>query len=164
MTEIILGIHSNVAGDDADYTAGHAWLTLTRNGGTTHYGLWPDAHPRTVDNGDASDIRVGLEAGQGSAASRYYRLSPAQADSFNAATRANVQWFYTHNCSSWASDVVSEIIDEDVDADDLLGVETPRELGRNIQRLEQGDPTSISAPKRLEHNPATSLLTRQNSR
>lgn len=159
MSEIILGIHSNVAGDSNDLTSGHAWLTITRSGSTTFYGLWPDAHPRTVDNGDASDIRIGLEASANAVASRYYRLSDAQARYFNTLVRANVHWFYTHNCSSWASDIVWEVVGEDVDADDWMGIETPRELCRNIQALEINDPTTINTPKRLSRNPATSTLT-----
>ena len=64
MITFIMGIHSNVAGDGAALSAGHAWVTITQKGKTTFYGLWPDAHPRTVDNGDASDIRIGLEVGR----------------------------------------------------------------------------------------------------
>lgn len=164
MSQIILGIHSNVAGSDAGFTAGHAWLTLTQGGKTTYYGLWPDAHPRTVDNGDASDIRIGLEASAKAVASRYYKLSDAQAKRFNSLVKSNVHWFYTHNCSSWASDVVREVVGQDVDADDWFGVETPRELGRNILLLEGKDPTSIFAPKRVNRNPASSILTSSSSK
>ena len=157
MAGMILGIHSNVAGDEHGFTAGHAWLTITEKGKTIFYGLWPDAHPNTVDNGDDSDIRVGMEAGDKAAASRYYKLSDAQADHFNALMTANVAWRYTNNCSSWASEIVWAVVREDVDADDYLGIETPRELGRNILLLEQKDPTSIHAPKALRKNPASSL-------
>ena len=83
MENMILGIHSNIAGDDNDYTGGHAWLTITEKGKTTFYGLWPDAHPSVVDNGDDSDIRVGLEASAKAVASRYYKLSEAQAIHFH---------------------------------------------------------------------------------
>lgn len=156
-TGAILGIHSNVV--DGDFTGGHAWLTVTRAGKTVHYGLWPDSHPRTRDNGDASDIRIGLEAGSTAKASRYYTLSAAQAARFDTLVKANVHWFYTHNCSSWASDMVAAIVREDVDADDWMGFETPRELGRNIQRLEARNPTSVSTPKPLRREPATSIAT-----
>lgn len=152
----ILGVHSNVV--DGEYTGGHAWLTITRQGKTVHYGLWPDSHPLTQDNGDASDIRVGLEAGSKAKASRYYSLSAAQDARFKSLIDANVHWFYTHNCSSWASDMVRAIVREDVDADDWLGFETPRELGRNILRLEARQPTSVSAPKPLREEPATSIV------
>lgn len=43
------------------FTGGHAWISVTKNGTVTVYGLWPDEHPRTLDNGDGTDIRVGLE-------------------------------------------------------------------------------------------------------
>lgn len=152
----ILGIHSNVTG--GDLTGGHAWLTITRNGRTTYYGLWPDAHPRTVDNGDGSDIRTNLERRSEAAASRYYRLTEAMARRFDAQVGANVHWFYTNNCSSWASEVVLTVVGEDVDADDAFGFESPRELGQSIQALEARDPTSPATPRRLEDEPATSIV------
>ena len=167
MSGMILGIHSNVAGDTHEYTAGHAWLTITENGTTTFYGLWPDAHNLVIENrmnnGDGSDIRVGLEASQKALASRYYKLSDAQARQFKALMKANVAWRYTNTCASWASEVVYEVVGEDVDSDDYLGFETPRELGRNILLLERTDPTSIYAAKTLERNPASSLATRASS-
>lgn len=161
MGNMVLGIHSNVAGDDNGFTAGHAWLTITESGKTTEYGLWPDAHPNVVDNGNGSDIRVGLEAADTPAASRYYRLSDAQSKHFNALMRANVAWRYTNNCSSWASEIVHAVIGEDVDADDWGGIETPRELGRNILLLESKQPTSLNSPKPLRQNPASSWSTRR---
>lgn len=155
---MILGIHSNVAGENQDYTAGHAWLTITHDGKTTCYGLWPDAHPSVTDNGDKSDIRVGMEASQKAVASRYYRLSDAQAKHFNKLMSANVAWRYTNTCASWASEIVEEVIGEDVDADDYGGFETPRELGRNILLLEKKQPTSLSSPKPLKQNPVTGFM------
>lgn len=154
---IVLGIHSKVV--DGGFTGGHAWLSVTEGGKTTYYGLWPDAHPRTPDNGDATDIRIGMERNSKAKASRYYSLSPAQAQRFRAQTKSNVQWFYTNNCSSWASEVVLEVTGEDVDADDWLGIETPRELGQNILKLEERDPTSLMTPKKLRNDPATSIAT-----
>lgn len=159
MGDMILGIHSNVAGDDAGFTAGHAWLSITDGGGTTLYGLWPDAHPRTIDNGEKSDIRIGMEVGDKAAASRYYKLSDAQAKHFNALMKSNVEWRYTNNCSSWASEIVDAVIGEDVDADDYFGIETPRELGRNILELEKKDPTSRLNPKKVTKNPASTMAT-----
>lgn len=161
MGNMVLGIHSNVAGDANNYTTGHAWLTITHDGVTTHYGLWPDAHPNVVANGDASDIRVGMEASAKAAASRYYRLSDAQARHFNALMKANVTWRYTNTCASWAGEIVEEVVGENVDADDWAGFETPRELGKSILELEAKQPTSIISPKPLKQNPASSLMKRK---
>lgn len=160
MSNAILGIHSNVAGDARDYTSGHAWLTITVNGKTTFYGLWPDAHPSVVDNGKQSDIRIGMEASAKAAASRYYRLSDAQQKHFFALMKSNVEWRYTNTCASWATEVVEELLGEDVDADDWAGFETPRELGKSIRELEAKQPTTMFAPKPLKHNPASSLMKR----
>jgi hypothetical protein len=161
MGNMILGIHSNVAGDTNDYIDGHAWLTITHDGRTTAYGLWPDAHPSVVNNGFGSDIRVGMEASAKSAASRYYRLSAAQAKHFNVLMTANVAWRYTNTCASWASEVVNEVVGEDVDADDWAGFETPRELGKSILKLESKQPTNLGSPKPLKQNPASSLMKRK---
>lgn len=157
-SNMILGVHSNVAGSKNDFTAGHAWLTITHNGATTFYGLWPDSHPNVVDNGDKSDIRIGMEASDKAVASRYYRLTDAQAKNFNALMQSNVTWRYTQTCASWASDVVADVIGEDVDADDNLGFETPRELGESILLLESKSPTTISSPRPVPNNPATSTF------
>lgn len=160
MSNSILGIHSNIAGDEKSFTAGHAWLTITVSGRTVSYGLWPDAHPNVNNNGNLSDIRTGMEASAKAVASRYYRLSDAQQKHFFALMKANVEWRYTNTCASWASDVVKEILREDVDADDWGGFETPRELGKNIKELEAKQPTTIFAPKPLRQNPASSLMKR----
>lgn len=156
MGNAVLGIHSNVAGDEHPLASGHAWLTIKVDAATSFYGLWPDAHPDTIDNGKGSDIRQGLEAGSPVAASRYYRLSEAQYNHFLALLKSNAAWRYTNNCSSWASQTVLSIIKEDVDADDLMGLETPRELGRNILILEGSDPTSAISPKPVACTPRSS--------
>ncbi|WP_259365771.1 MULTISPECIES: hypothetical protein [unclassified Pseudoalteromonas] len=39
MEKTILGIHSNIAGDNEGFTGGHAWISVTRSGTTTVYGL-----------------------------------------------------------------------------------------------------------------------------
>lgn len=144
---VILGIHSNVLGS-ANFSGGHAWITVTTNGLTKYYGLWPDGHPVTVNNGPGMDIRVGMEKNSKPKASRYYKLSDDQVKMLNSLLAKNVTWGYTHNCSSWAHDIIWKVVHEDVDADDWLWfTETPRELGKNIIVLEAKNPTSLLNPK-----------------
>jgi len=147
MTETILGIHSNVK--SGNKSGGHAWITVTTRGKTSHYGLWPDDHPDVVDNGDGTDIREGMESFDRPAASRYYKLTDTQIAELNGYLGHNITWKLTNNCSSWASYVVLKVVGEDVDADDnwALGMETPRELGRNIALLEAKSPTAYMLPK-----------------
>jgi hypothetical protein len=154
MSDVILGIHSNVPASAA-FTGGHAWISITEGGKTTTYGLWPDDHPRTPNNGPGWDIRVGMEPAVSPVANRYYKLSPTQALHVKRLIARNVSWNYTHNCSSWATDVVHAVIKEDVDADDWVGVETPRELSRNILLLEKKNPTALTKPKPVVRNPST---------
>lgn len=154
--DVILGVHSNVRKGQIDpetgqaygFDAGHAWISVTRDGKTTHCGLWPDGHPSVVDNGDGSDIRSGMEAGDTPAASRYYRLTPEQATRLDNLLKANETWGYTHNCSSWARDTVESVTGVRLNADDpgALWTETPRQLGDSIHRLEEKDRTSPESP------------------
>lgn len=147
---VVLGAHSNV-GAGAAVDDGHAWTTVrifSSSGSTVQsYGLWPDDHPRTVDNGAGWDIRVGMEP-MSTSHNRYYLLTPSQKNTLNTELAANVTWAFTHNCSSWASDTIYSVTGEDVDADDewLLGVETPREFGQSIDALEANEPTSSGSP------------------
>lgn len=152
--KVILGIHSYVDentqrnGNFAQrLTDGHAWLTVTRNGQTEYYGLWPDNHPtRNLDNGAGSDIRVGLESGITPTASRYYQLDAAQVKLLDAALKENVSWRYTNTCASWASETTQQVTGRHVDADDVLGVETPRELVQSLRALEARQATSLQHP------------------
>jgi hypothetical protein len=154
--EVILGVHSNVrkgqidpeTGQPYGFDAGHAWISVTRDGKTTRYGLWPDGHPSVDDNGDGSDIRTGMEDGDTPAASRYFRLTPEQASRLDGLLRANETWGYTHNCSSWARDTVEAVTGVRLNADDpgVLWTETPRQLGDSIHRLEEKDRTGPTSP------------------
>lgn len=152
--EVVLGIHSYVDENTQRHgnftqrlTDGHAWLTVTRNGKTEYYGLWPDNHPvRDLDNGPGSDIRVGLENGVTPTASRYYQLDAEQVKRLDAALKENITWRYTNTCASWASETTQQTTGQDVDADDFLGVETPRELVESIRALEAEQATSLQHP------------------
>lgn len=149
LSNYVVGIHSNVA-PTAGFTDGHAWLTITTKVGkgrvVQSYGLWPDAHPNTPDNGKGTDVRIGMEPAKG-LANRYYALTQLQYTQLIKLINTTEHWFYTNNCSSWSSEVLRRVFRTEVDADDWLGVETPRELTRNIQILERRDPTSAEAPK-----------------
>lgn len=149
ITNYVLGIHSNVA-PSAGFTDGHAWVSITTKVGKGRFvktfGLWPDGHPKTEDNGDKTDVRVNMEPARG-VANRYYALTQLQYMKLKKVINTTEHWFYTNNCSSWSSQVVREVFRSEVDADDWLGIETPRELSRNIQILEIKDPTSVENPK-----------------
>lgn len=141
-----LGIHSNVGPSDG-FTSGHAWLSYTDDAGnTTNHGLWPDDHPYVPDNGPASDIREGMEDGSSPAHSRFYELDPLQKKRWIDYLNNKATWSYTNTCAAWASDGVKSVVGEDVDADDWLGFETPRELSQSIIELERRLPTSPTSP------------------
>ena len=159
--KIILGVHSNVSADGSGldgYVDGHAWLTITINGKTQAYGLWPDEHPRVTDNGDKSDIRIGMEIGAKADASRYYELTSEEYAKFQEKLQENVKWTYTNTCASWASETASEITGEIIDANDYGGFETPREMGKSIRELEDKQKSSLSHPITIENRQLSSFL------
>lgn len=157
---IVLGIHSTVGaetqGSFNQLVDGHAWISVTRNGQTQYYGLWPDEHPRVQDNGPGSDIRTGMEAGAPATASRYFELTPEQSATLQRELGRNVDWTYTNTCASWASDVTFRVTGQRVDATELGPVETPRALINGINRLEQQRDTTPQNPLRPSEVPARS--------
>ncbi|RYG88430.1 MAG: hypothetical protein EON59_04470 [Alphaproteobacteria bacterium] len=148
--KVVLGIHSRVGPDPGNSAArfmdGHAWLSLTANGKTEYYGLWPDGHPLVEDNGSKSDIRTGLEEKIRPTASRYYELSPQQLQKFQVELKENVTWTPTTTCAGWASDTVKDVTGHRIDATEFLLIQTPRELIDEIQKLEKAQPTNQHAP------------------
>ncbi len=151
-TKTILGIHSNVKASD-DYKSGHAWISVSTSGYSKTYGLWPDAHPRTKNNGLGSDVRVGMEPIKG-LNNRYYQLTVKQEKLLTDYLARKAYWRYTNTCASWSSEIIYYVTREDVDADDWFGFETPRELSRNIRILEAKTPTSLISPKVIKVNQA----------
>jgi hypothetical protein len=159
---VVLGIHSNVdpntQGSFNQLIDGHAWISVTRDGRTEVYGLWPDDHPSgRFDNGAGSDIRRGVERGAPAAANRYYELTPEQVARLDARLQENVTWGYGNTCASWASDTVGRVTGQTVSGSELLGLtDTPRELIRSIRELERARRTSPDNPITPAEVPARS--------
>lgn len=116
-----LGIHSSEPANNCknDCTNwGHAWVSLTEDGKTTYYGLWPDKHDevkkRGLANGNGSDIRTGIESGFGENV-RFYLITQAQKTRFLEFLKRNLTYtWYSYNCASFASDIVFETVGERV--------------------------------------------------
>ncbi|MBN7138807.1 hypothetical protein A7A76_06735 [Lysobacter enzymogenes] len=147
----VLGIHTNAGpgpnGEPAGLTDGHAWISVTRDGKTEVYGLWPNGHPRFANENPhpESNIRKGIEVGRGfePTASRYIELSPEQEKKLDAALKEKVTWGYTNTCASWASDVTEKVTGQRISASELLGATgTPRQLYESINELEKKQPTA----------------------
>lgn len=142
----ILSIHSNVREDgpeDLGLVSGHAWLSLS-NCATGNliatYGLWPDEHPAIqkagLANGEGSDVRVNFAGDRKNQTLRHYFCSLCISDEqkaiFDAEVAETLNWGYFDNCASFASDVFEEVTGKDIDADDVAGIDTPREVGESI--------------------------------
>ena len=159
LPKIILGVHSNVP-SSAGFTDGHAWLTVSRDGVITNYGLWPDDHPRIVAmkeaDPDKSDVRIGMEAGEVGISNRYYQLTAQQVTVLEQKLKEYAGWHYTNTCASWASETATTVTGETLDANDTLGFETPRQLSKSIDALEAKNKTTQGAPKVLANPKASS--------
>lgn len=144
----VLGIHSNVD-PDAGFTDGHAWISVTDYSSgspvTVTYGLWPDEHPLTVDNGAGTDVRVGMESASG-AHNRYYLLAPSEVTALNSHIAIVADWTYLNTCANWAEDAVQAAVDETVDSSDMVLFGTPRAISESIEDLETDHPTSPDMP------------------
>lgn len=150
--KVTLGIHSNVdPAGPTSLTDGHAWISVNRDGVVSTYGLWPDDHPMIrgmgLSNDGGSDIRRNLEAGQPASASRYYALTPEQAQNLERELKGSVHWGYTNTCASWAGDVSRRVTGERLDTSEVLGItDTPRQLSESIREKEKLQPTAPATP------------------
>ncbi|MDP6716705.1 MAG: hypothetical protein QF368_19045 [SAR202 cluster bacterium] len=162
----ILVIHSNVAEGvgDPGLTAGHAWLTLhsATSGEMIHsYGLWPDTHPDIVAaglaNGDASDVRTDF-VGDAHLGTYYHAVSITAEEmaTLEASLAEDWDWVITCTCASLASEVFYEVTGVDIDADEFLGFETPREIGEHIIEANGGTATPTGTPPSAPDDDGTS--------
>ena len=146
--DVLLGVHSNVAGDVYGYTDGHAWITAETKDNIFYFGLWPDGHPRVADKREeCSDVRIGMEMGGGSKVSRYYALTAGQVLRLNAILNRPQGWAYTNTCAAWVVQVMNKVLGMNISAIDYAFFSTPRELGFQLQRLEKNSPTTRMAPR-----------------
>ncbi len=149
--KVVLGIHSKIdpatQGSLDQFVDGHAWITVTRGSQTQYYGLWPDGHPLTDDNGPGTDIRRGMETRFTPSASRYYELSPEQERQLDRELAENVTWSYTNTCASWATATTAKVTGQRLDAGELMLTDTPRELIESIRTAERLHPTSPAHPQ-----------------
>lgn len=143
-----LGVHSNVAGDQADYTAGHSWVTVETTSKVYFFGLWPDGHPRVTDKREeCSDVRVGMEVGARAVVSHYYGLSSGQLERLNRYINRPEAWGYLNTCAAWVAQLVREVIGTRLSAVDYFAFSTPRELGKELFLLEKKFPTTRRSPR-----------------
>ena len=148
----VLGAHSNV-GDGASFLSGHAWISVSdfsqNPASVATFGLWPDDHPLIIqdglNNGDGTDVRVGREPAYG-LHNRYFFLNPTEKQSLVNYINTVFHWTYWYTCASFAEGSVMAATGEDVDADDYLGFETPREFGSSISQIEATEPTDRLNP------------------
>ncbi|MBU1819991.1 MAG: hypothetical protein KKG00_00580 [Bacteroidetes bacterium] len=147
-----LGIHSSEPANDCknDCTNyGHAWVSLTDNGKTTYYGLWPDWHPevtkRGLANGKGSDIRTGIESGFGEQ-TRYYLLDNTQKESFEIFLQRNLTYNpLLYNCTSFVGDIVYASVGERIKFK-KYGLPLPCALSTSIVALNTSNPTINYTP------------------
>ncbi len=147
----VLAIHSNTH-VNSGISEGHAWISYVDNNNIGHtYGLWPDWNSAVPDNGEGSDVRTDIELKSVHLYNRYYELNSEQTRKLEGfiSTHATYGKLMTYTCASWASEAISKSVGEDVRADDILSFETPRQVSKSINALEEMQSTSILKPVRL---------------
>lgn len=104
----------------------------------TTYGLWPDTI--APNNGDATDIRTAYIFDDVSRYKYFYcePISDAQKTVLDGLVAADVEWTCSNSCASFSSETFYIVTKTDVDADDFLGIETPREISESIVALNGG--------------------------
>jgi RHS repeat-associated protein len=146
----ILGIHSS-AKPSGGFASGHAWVSVydtdTKNIET--YGLWPDDHTFFDGNGPASDVWRNRERDSKREQQRFYELTPEQEIKLVNYLNKHAVWDYENNCSDWASDLVGEVVGEEVSPMESWGYGTARTLSKSIKKLEKKNSTSHLDPEIL---------------
>lgn len=159
---VVLGIHTNAEPNSNAWsvdTEGHAWISVTRNGTTQAYGLWPNEHPRfaTEAHHPETNIRKGIENRFPATESRYYELDQKQAAELDKALGEKVTWGYVNNCSNWATKTTERVTGEHIHARDNYGIRTPGDLANGIQALEKTQPTAVNQPTHHVAEPSSSF-------
>jgi hypothetical protein len=72
---------------------------------------------------------------------RYKKLTTEQEMRLTKFIEKPDHWRYSHTCADWASQGFRCVTGEDIDADDIFGIETPRKTSESIMRAEENDPT-----------------------
>lgn len=144
--DVTLGIHSNVA-DRSSHASGHAWVSVSTPAKTYYLGLWPDGHPRAVDNrGGCTDARMGIETGVQPTVSRYYRLTANQNWKLAGYINRPEVWKYTHTSAGWANQLIFEVLGIRLIPIQSVAFASAGELGKEIQKLEQQNSTTRLTP------------------
>ncbi|MDA8708595.1 hypothetical protein N9M10_04400 [Hellea sp.] len=158
---VILGIHATkIRGkfshpNGPSVTQGHAWITVTKNNFTQSYSVWPDYEPKVNDNGwKGSDLRKEIEVDPRYSnsfrirQSRYFQLNMMQQNKLNVILQKYVFHRPTHNCASWVAEVARKVTSENVRADEKFHryIESPRQMGAYIQKMETKTPSSLKNP------------------
>ena len=148
--DMFLCIYSMVADDvgSPDYFDGHAALMLvdtsTSPATKTTYGVWPDYKFEEGNEYAPFDNHVRKNYPEDNWDEYKYPyiycqpIDQSQLDVLNDELDGWWYWIGTTTCASFASEVFYEVTGIDVDADDYVGFETPRELGKSIRELNGG--------------------------
>ena len=160
-----LCIMSNCAGKHgASFAQGHAMLYYYETDSTdskinsSTYGLWPDTHPDIIkaglNNPTNSDVRINFHRDNpgGYKYCHCREIDDAMECKLKCVLKQNHSWRLTNNCASFASETFEEVTGIDIDADDLFGFETPREVGDSILRANGGSSSNVDAIPRAPNN------------
>lgn len=75
-----------------------------------------------------------------------HAISEEEEKKLKKLVRKPTKWTLTNTCASFASETFEEVTGIDIDADEILGFETPREIGEHIIEANHGTNTPIPMP------------------
>ncbi len=132
-----IGIHSNAKiGSKASFDDGHSWISI-KNLKTSEYhtyGLWTDKSRASGMVGSNEGVLEDAEIKRNykSIHSEYQVITKKEFEKFEKYKNKKDSWWPTHTCADWASDGYKIATGINIDADDWLGLETPREISESI--------------------------------
>lgn len=160
----IMAIHTDVAeGEEGDtgLVAGHSWITLhnEQSGESSAYSLYADTHVTREQAAKPGGVQINLDNMIGTFyhAQRISKSEKARFDEIIASQGPQNKgggarsWAVTDTCASFSSEVFQSTTGVDIDADEWLGFETPREVGQNIRAANGGSawPSGVIIPPRV---------------
>ena len=133
-------IHSNVK-PGAGMLAGHAWVELKKNDGTTTtLSLWGN-QPK-----EGREFFANKEAGQTGIVSRTVPITESDVETINEfnSKPSNVDWKAGNTCAGYSCNLWNEVTGENLDAKNVLGAATPSTLSKSIVNKNEGSYTNTA--------------------
>lgn len=108
-----------------------------------------------LSNGKGSDMRKNFPNDElsGDPYRNFMGICDEQYKELEGEVNKTHTWRYTNTCASCASETLCKITGVDIDADDVVGVETPKEIGSHILEVSSGKESNEADPAPVQAQP-----------